>query len=521
MRIQNKFIRAFGSGVDSFLKKAVMQKDLFRKVSAMAEANGRNVLLLRNSGLKKSLLENFGPALKQEKAEVDLMSLYDVAVHKPSGAVIICNKGATLYSLSPRKRMAYITRHIGFALYIPSLGVEVVNVGIIGDVYGRPFALRSESACTPSFMFGSQRCNCSHQWDVVKETAAFLNELKPPEEAGGEMFEDWVKKQFSLKNNRHLPLRRGRMGFLLMHLDSQNGMGSGHSNGEFVYDLFERASIRHRAEYTAEQNFGRSMAQGFTALGLKPDPRSESNNLGYKISGIILDYLSTSKKVLFLCNNNKKITELRKQGYDVTRIALLGEINPAGFKEAKERNQEFGHRDISDKAVSYDEEFERLARSLSGEPKKNRPDNNNYERRWMRKAFMLARTKAKVTDKPLVGTVIVKDGAIIGEGYGVQGTHLHAEVMALRNAGARARGATLFTTLEPCIDAYNYPSCCTEIIKAGISCVVFAAIDPHPIIKGRGIRTLENASIRTKMVMSREGNDLIRGWISRWSQGKV
>ena len=73
-----------------------------------------------------------------------------------------------------------------------------------------------------------------------------------------------------------------------------------------------------------------------------------------------------------------------------------------------------------------------------------------------------------------------------------------------------------FTTLEPCIDAYTFPSCCRKAIESGISEVVFGSIDPHPIVDGRGIRTLENAGIKTRSVLTEETDKLISEWIKKW-----
>lgn len=144
---------------------------------------------------------------------------------------------------------------------------------------------------------------------------------------------------------------------------------------------------------------------------------------------------------------------------------------------------------------------------------------------WMKYAIKLAKEKGRVNNKPLVGSVIVdKDGEKIGEGYGIQGSHLHAEVMALRQAGEKAKNSTLYSTLEPCIEELTktfpeyYSSCVSEIIKSGISRVVVGAIDPHPIVNGKGIEQLRKAGVEIGMAEEDEARDMIFNWISKFKK---
>lgn len=117
---------------------------------------------------------------------------------------------------------------------------------------------------------------------------------------------------------------------------------------------------------------------------------------------------------------------------------------------------------------------------------------------YMECALSLARLAMGYTSpNPAVGAVVVKDGLAVGMGY-TQPTGLdHAEVMALSQAGEKARGATMYVTLEPCCH-YGRTSPCTEaIIAAGISEVHIGLLDPNPLVSGRGVDKLNEAGIKT------------------------
>jgi GTP cyclohydrolase II len=305
------------------------------------------------------VLKYFSPALDCDKAQKDIAELYSAGFHIPTGSLIISNRGANLFSCSPRQKIPHVVRHIGFSVYVPGLGIETVNVGLVGNVYKTVPIIRTESACTPSMLFGSERCNCAHQWEVARELAANFNLLINSSSKTGKSFENWVQKQFVYKNGKHFPKKHGR-GFVLLYVETQNGMGSGYTEGEFVQDLFNRASLRHRGEYSAEQHFQLNMRDGFDALGLTPDPRSQSNNLGYKITPIILDYLDIPKKIILLTNNPKKLQQVQEAGYSVERVATIGEVQLAGAQEAEQRKTDFGHFDINGNIASFEDEFTRL-----------------------------------------------------------------------------------------------------------------------------------------------------------------
>jgi diaminohydroxyphosphoribosylaminopyrimidine deaminase / 5-amino-6-(5-phosphoribosylamino)uracil reductase len=111
------------------------------------------------------------------------------------------------------------------------------------------------------------------------------------------------------------------------------------------------------------------------------------------------------------------------------------------------------------------------------------------DRRFMRRALELAAHGwGRVHPNPLVGAVVVRDGEVVGEGYHTAFGAPHAEVEALRAAGERARGATVYVTLEPCAHHGKTPPCTEALVEAGVARVVFAAEDPGPEAGGGGAR---------------------------------
>lgn len=116
---------------------------------------------------------------------------------------------------------------------------------------------------------------------------------------------------------------------------------------------------------------------------------------------------------------------------------------------------------------------------------------------FMREALRLARKAVGCTSpNPAVGAVLVKQGAVVGRGFHRRAGQPHAEVEAIRSAGKRAKGATLYVTLEPCNHFGQTPPCCDAIIAAGIKRVVAAIGDPNPTTCGRGLNRLRRAGIR-------------------------
>lgn len=140
----------------------------------------------------------------------------------------------------------------------------------------------------------------------------------------------------------------------------------------------------------------------------------------------------------------------------------------------------------------------------------------------MRRALRLAaRAAGRTSPNPLVGAVVVRDGKPVGEGYHRAAGEPHAEVNALGKAGSAARGATLFTTLEPCAHQGRTPPCVDAIREAGIARVVVAMRDPDPRTDGRGIRGLRAAGIGVEEGLLREEAERLNaGFISRLKRGR-
>lgn len=353
-------------GMNNYIKRIERCEKTYEEVlDSIPKDTSEKIYKITDRNLFSKILLNFVTALNQENAEGDLMKIYDVAVHMKTKALIIANKGATLYSLTEKYETPHLVRHIGLCVYMPGIGMEYANAGIVGNVYDEEIVLRTESACTPSFLFGSQRCNCHYQWKNIRELAASFNKIETPDIKNGDDFERWVQEQYKYENGKHIYQNKGNLGFVMLHIDSQNGMGSGYTENEFVFNLAERASIRHRGEYTSEQTYKTTMYGGFTTIGLKGDPRSAGNNVGYKITPVILDYLGTNQKVIMLTNNPLKIMQMEKFGYEVLRVKSIGAVNVAGSTEATQRGTEFNHMDINGDLTSFKEDYDRIKEEIS------------------------------------------------------------------------------------------------------------------------------------------------------------
>ena len=119
---------------------------------------------------------------------------------------------------------------------------------------------------------------------------------------------------------------------------------------------------------------------------------------------------------------------------------------------------------------------------------------------------------------PLVGAVLVRDGEVVGEGwYSGRGTP-HAEAAALAAAGERARGATLYVSLEPCSHHGATPPCADAVVEAGVSRVVAAVGDPNPKVNGRGIARLRKGGVEVEVAdlwEARVQNEAWRVWVAQ------
>ena len=113
---------------------------------------------------------------------------------------------------------------------------------------------------------------------------------------------------------------------------------------------------------------------------------------------------------------------------------------------------------------------------------------------------LAARAKGRTSPNPMVGAVIVRGHRIISEGFHKKAGTPHAEIIALRKAGGKAKGATMFVTLEPCCHTEKRtPPCTKAIIASGISKVIIATTDPNPRVSGKGIKELRDAGIETEV----------------------
>jgi len=146
---------------------------------------------------------------------------------------------------------------------------------------------------------------------------------------------------------------------------------------------------------------------------------------------------------------------------------------------------------------NYSEENALLVKSAVGlDSHLQKMVGNDFDSRMMQRCLELAkRASGRTSPNPLVGAVIVKDGEIIGEGFHPRAGEPHAEVFALKAAGAAARGATIYVSLEPCNHYGRTPPCSEALIAAGVAKVVVGMVDPNPLVAGGGIARLRAAGI--------------------------
>jgi diaminohydroxyphosphoribosylaminopyrimidine deaminase / 5-amino-6-(5-phosphoribosylamino)uracil reductase len=123
------------------------------------------------------------------------------------------------------------------------------------------------------------------------------------------------------------------------------------------------------------------------------------------------------------------------------------------------------------------------------------------DEQFMREALALAaQARGRTSPNPMVGSVVVKDGRVVGRGYHAKAGAPHGEAAALEDAGRQAQGATLYVTLEPCCHLNKRtPPCTKAIIAAGIQRVVAAMRDPNPLVSGQGLEELRQAGLEVKL----------------------
>lgn len=140
----------------------------------------------------------------------------------------------------------------------------------------------------------------------------------------------------------------------------------------------------------------------------------------------------------------------------------------------------------------------------------------------MRQALALAaRGRATTHPNPHVGCVLVQGGRVVGAGWHEKAGEAHAEVRALAAAGAEARGATAYVTLEPCSHFGRTPPCVDALIAAGVARVVAAMRDPDPRVAGRGLERLRAAGIPVEIgACEAQARELNRGFVMRHTRGR-
>lgn len=133
---------------------------------------------------------------------------------------------------------------------------------------------------------------------------------------------------------------------------------------------------------------------------------------------------------------------------------------------------------------------------------------------YLRRTLTLARRAAgRTAPNPMVGAVVVREGQVVGEGFHPRAGAPHAEVFALQAAGAHARGGTLYVSLEPCAHYGKTPPCADAVVRSGVRRVVFASLDPNPLVAGAGVAKLQQAGLEVEYgALTAEEQRLNEAW---------
>ena len=140
-----------------------------------------------------------------------------------------------------------------------------------------------------------------------------------------------------------------------------------------------------------------------------------------------------------------------------------------------------------------------------------------FDEAAMRRALELAaRGLYSTQPNPRVGAVLARDGEIVGEGWHERAGEAHAEPIAIRNAGDRARGATAYVTLEPCSHHGRTPPCVDVLLASGVRRVIYAVGDPDPRVNGRGAKLLREAGVEVESgLLAADAEALNEGFLTR------
>jgi diaminohydroxyphosphoribosylaminopyrimidine deaminase / 5-amino-6-(5-phosphoribosylamino)uracil reductase len=144
------------------------------------------------------------------------------------------------------------------------------------------------------------------------------------------------------------------------------------------------------------------------------------------------------------------------------------------------------------------------------------------DRRFMAAALRLSRWNTGLTaTNPSVGSIVVRDGKIVGQAVTAQGGRPHSETQALAVAGEKARGATVYVTLEPCSHHGRTPPCANALVAAGVARVVVCLNDPDPRVSGRGLAILREAGIEVETgLLEGEGRRALAGYLARQTKAR-
>ncbi len=149
-------------------------------------------------------------------------------------------------------------------------------------------------------------------------------------------------------------------------------------------------------------------------------------------------------------------------------------------------------------------------------------DTADARRRWMLVAVAEARKGlGRTSPNPAVGAVVVRQGVLVGRGYHRRAGEAHAEVLALEAAGRLARGADLYSTLEPCDHQGRTPPCTRAILAAGVARVFVGSDDPNPLVSGAGLRRLRRAGVQVIRAVARDACDALNiAWFRFITSGR-